>query len=291
MRTDISRIHRFTMGDYTGWQNNIYVQKGPVIKNYPLHWHDYYEIEYIVSGRGRQILNGVEYPILPGVIHFLTPTDFHELIVEEELIVIKFNFQENDIDPFILSTLIGLCGNTSMHFSGKEKEVIDKLLELSFAHYDMFKDSAYCGQMTRKILECILLNIIEHLGKNETNKESNFTTATDNVRKVLTYIHQNFKESLELGTVAESVHYSPQHLSKIFHRTMGVTFKEYITNLRMNYASQLLLNTELGISDISIESGFGTRQNFTKEFKGFYSCSPSEYRVKNKKLETKTSVK
>jgi len=72
---------------------------------------------------------------------------------------------------------------------------------------------------------------------------------------------------------------------------MGVNFKEYITNLRMNYASQLLINTEMGISDISSESGFGTRQNFTKEFKMFYSCTPSEYRIKNKRLETKTFVK
>lgn len=288
MTTGISTIRRYTKEDYANWENNIYIEKKFVEKDCPIHWHDHYEIEYIVSGSGKQILNGIEYQLSAGRIHFLTPTDFHEIIVDKKLEIIKFNFREENVDSFILSTLIGLCGNTSLNFSGEEKTSIEALIDVSLNHAEIYKDSAYFSHIMKKLLECILLDIIEHLGKAEQHFENSLSGS--NIQKVLLYIHKHFKEQLELGAVADVVHYSPQHLSKLFHRIMGITFKEYITNLRMNYASQLLLNTELEIVEISMEAGFGTRQNFTKEFKRFYLCSPSEYRIKNKKIANRTSA-
>ncbi len=288
MTTELSAIRRYTKEDYINWENNIYIEKKFVEKSCPIHWHDHYEIEYIVSGSGKQVLNGIEYPLSAGMIHFLTPTDFHEIIVDSKLEIIKFNFREENVDSFILSTLIGLCGNTSINFQGEEKKTIESLIEMSLKHTGLYKDSAYFSHMIKKLLECILLDIIEHLGASEHRIEN--SVSENNIQKVLLYIHKHFKEPLELGTAADMVHYTPQHLSKLFHRTMGITFKEYITNLRMNYASQLILNTQMEIVEISRESGFGTRQNFTKEFKRFYLCSPSEYRTKNKKLKEKTSA-
>ncbi len=281
MTTGFSTIRRYTKDDYINWGNNIFVERKFVEKNCPIHWHDHYEIEYIVSGSGKQVLNGIEYPICSGSLHFLTPTDFHELIIDTKLEIIKFNFKEENVDSFILSTLIGLCGNTSINFSGEEKKIMEALLEISLKHTEIYKNSAYFSHMIKKLLECIMLDIIERLGVSEHRKGN--SAIGNNIQKVLLYIHQHFKESLELGDVAEIVHYSPQHLSKLFHHTMGITFKDYITNLRMNYASQLILNTQMEIAEISSEAGFGTRQNFTKEFKKFYLCSPSEYRAKNKK--------
>ncbi len=283
--TGLSTIRRYTKDDYINWGNNIYIEKKFVEKSCPIHWHDHYEIEYIVSGSGKQILNGVEYPLSEGMIHFLTPTDFHEIIVGSKLEIIKFNFREENVDSFILSTLIGLCGNTSIIFSGEEKKTIESLIDMCLKHTEIYKDSAYLSHMIKKLLECILLDIIEHLGETEHRVEN--SVSENNIQKVLLYIHNHFKEPLELSTVAAAVHYSPQYLSKLFHRTMGITFKEYVTNLRMNYASQLLINTQMEIVEISREAGFGTRQNFTKEFKRFYSYSPSEYRLKNKNLTDK----
>lgn len=288
MTQGISTIRRYTKEDYKNWGNSIYIEKKFLDKNCPIHWHDHYEIEYIVSGSGKQVLNGVEYPLTAGTIHFLSPTDFHEIIVEDKMEIIKFNFREENVDSFILSTLIGLCGNTSISYSGEEKKLIEAQIDVSLRQSNIYKDSAYLNLMIKKSLECILLDIIEHLGAGEHNGENSLYE--NNIQKVLLHIHKHFKEQLELSTVADVVHYSPQHLSKLFHRTMGITFKEYVTNLRMNYASQLLLNTTLEIFEVSREAGFGTRQNFTKEFKRFYLCSPSEYRIKNRNLANRTSA-
>lgn len=278
-----SSIYRYTKDDYINWGNGVLFHTKLIQEDCPLHWHDHYEVEYIKSGHGRQIFNGVEYEILPGMLHLLTPTDFHEWILDEDVEVVKINFHEEDVAPFILDTLIGLCGNTALRFRGKKKEIFDGLFDVSLQHTMLFKDSDYCAMMLKRLLECIILNIIEHLKNSNDSKEILFKKTTDNIRRVTMYIHQHFKEPLELKTIADEIHYSPQYLSKIFHQMMGVTFKEYVTNLRMNYASALIINTDMSISDICVEAGFGTRRNFTKEFKRIYFYSPTEYRQKNQK--------
>ena len=281
MDSGVPPIYRYTKDDYINWGNGILFHTKLVQTDCPLHWHDHYEIEYIKSGHGKQIFNGVEYEIIPGMLHILTPTDFHEWILEEDVEVIKINFREEDVAPFILNTLIGLCGNTALRFAGKEKEIFDRLFEVSLNHMELFKDSEYCTMMLKRLLECVILNVIEHLKNANDSKKIMFEKITDKIRRVTMYIHQHFKEPLELKTIADEVHYSPQYLSKIFHQMMGVTFKGYVTNLRMNYASALIINTDMSISDICVEAGFGTRRNFTKEFKRIYFYSPTEYRQKN----------
>lgn len=284
METGVSSIYRYKMEDYINWGSGVFFHTKLVPDDCPLHWHDHFEVEYILSGHGRQIFNGVEYEIKPGMLHLLAPTDFHEWIVDGDVEVAKINFREEDVDPFILNTLIGLCGNTALPFQGKQKEIFDRLFEVSMQQTALFKDTDYGNMMFKRLLECIILNIIEHLKNSMYSREISFEKTTDNIRRVTMYIHQHFKEPLELKSVAEFVHYSPQYLSKIFHQVMGVTFKDYITNLRMNYASALIINTDMSISDICTEAGFGTRRNFTKEFKRIYFYSPTEYRQKNQKL-------
>jgi len=287
MSSDLSKIYRFTMAEYKQWQTGIYVCKEPVDDGVMLHWHDHYEIEYVVSGKGKQIFNGVEYPIYPGALHSLMPSDFHELITEEPIRFIKINYQETDVDPFILNTLIGVSNNTPLYFDGVEKELMDAAFSLIARQAEFHHGTTYYVPSTQKLLECILINMIDHLKRtSELGKLDE--KGSENIQRVLVYLHQNFKKTLDLKTVAEYVHYSPQHLSKTFHQAMGVTFKGYITNLRMNFAANLIVNTDMSIADISHEAGFGTVQNFNKEFKKFYSYTPSEYRSKQKKMRSKS---
>ena len=86
------------------------------------------------------------------------------------------------------------------------------------------------------------------------------------IQNALIYIHRNFRNSLSLNEIAEYTHVSPNYLSKIFHQTMGITYKNYYNNLRMQFAKKLLLNSQLSITEICYEIGYGSLANFTKEF-------------------------
>ena len=82
-----------------------------ITKDYPLHWHDFYELEYIESGHATQIINGKSYQMSPGFVVLLSPVDFHsyENVSESDPLVIH-NIRFSDlIIPSSIRSKLGTC--------------------------------------------------------------------------------------------------------------------------------------------------------------------------------------
>ncbi|HHY24033.1 MAG TPA: helix-turn-helix transcriptional regulator [Clostridiaceae bacterium] len=90
---------------------------------------------------------------------------------------------------------------------------------------------------------------------------------------------QNCQLSLELTAYELGV--SPNYLSRIFKDVTGVTFIDYITNLKLNYCRNLILNTNLKIGEISTLLGYSTPQYLISRFKIKFGCTPGIYRKKH----------
>ncbi|MGE6753604.1 AraC family transcriptional regulator [Rossellomorea sp. NPDC071047] len=93
------------------------------------------------------------------------------------------------------------------------------------------------------------------------------------------YIHQHYKESLSLDTLAAIEHYHPAYYSSWFKRKTGKSPKIYITELRLQEAKHLLLTTTWSISAISEEIGFENSSSFTRWFVKWEGTTPQAYRM------------
>ena len=102
--------------------------------------------------------------------------------------------------------------------------------------------------------------------------------------KVFSYINDNLCMNLKLSEIAKSTSYSIGFLTKSFAKDNKTTVKNYIHNKIMAQAEQLLIYSELPVSDISEALGFCELSYFTKWFRKKKSCTPSEYR-KNMRSE------
>ena len=102
------------------------------------------------------------------------------------------------------------------------------------------------------------------------------------VRKAMDFIEQNFSSDISLNLVAEKVHLSPAYLSRIFSRKTGVSFSEYLTEVRLKQAKQRLSLSNASIDEIAVATGFSSNSYFTAVFKKHAGLTPSEYRVKQK---------
>ena len=93
----------------------------------PLHWHDFYEIEYIIDGDGEYIINGSSNPIKPGVLFFSTPTDIHEIIFTRETQLINISFTSHYInDKLITPTLSAFISeDKNEYFMFMLKNILD----------------------------------------------------------------------------------------------------------------------------------------------------------------------
>jgi AraC-like DNA-binding protein/ligand-binding sensor protein len=92
------------------------------------------------------------------------------------------------------------------------------------------------------------------------------------------FIHENQAEDLSLGQVAKAVNTSIFYFCKMFKKSTGLNFTDYMSRIRVEKAKNLLLNRNLRVSEIAYEVGFQSLTHFNRVFKKIMGQSPSEYR-------------
>ncbi len=100
------------------------------------------------------------------------------------------------------------------------------------------------------------------------------------VLKACGYIRSKaLMDDINLVEVASHCGISEGHLSRLFHRTTGLTFREYISQVRIDRAKSLLLNTNKTVTEIAYESGFQSLSQFHRAFRKAHQTSPGKLRA------------
>jgi len=99
------------------------------------------------------------------------------------------------------------------------------------------------------------------------------------IQRILTHIHIHYSHTIRLSELALVFNNHPAHLSRKFKKEIGVPFLQYVSNLRIEKATQLLLSTEKSVKEISYDVGFTRPEIFSKAFKRHMGCCPTDYRA------------
>lgn len=108
-------------------------------------------------------------------------------------------------------------------------------------------------------------------GKHDGNWHSRIIAAAQE------YVLANISEA-SLDATAVAVHLSPGYLSRLFHRTTGMTFSDYLIQCRMQKAAELLNNIEFKTYEVALMVGYDNPKNFTRAFKQYFKMTPREFR-------------
>ena len=128
-----------------------------------------------------------------------------------------------------------------------------------------------------------LLIYIARLHKAQTVKQQTSDNKNAALDEIIKYIRSNFGGNLTLDLLAEQAHISREYLSRKFKNYTGTNLSDFITEVRIERAKQLLRSSTHSITDISAYCGYTSLGNFQRFFKKLTGCSPSEYRKKMKK--------
>ena len=259
----------------------------------PFHSHPELELVYIKESYGKRIIGNSVAQFTAGDMVFLGSDIPHVWLNDEiyyqgistlkaKAIVVYFSkeifgpvFYElketQKINSLFNQAVRGLA------ISGKTNELIAKKLE---------------KLVLKKNFEIIvgLFEILSILSEskdisyvnNEVYNPINDQIKSDKISDVFDYIKDNFNHDISLIEIAKIAHLTPTSFCRMFKTKTKKSFVEYLNEIRVSNACKLLLETEMGISEIAYACGCKTASNFNQLFKKLTGTTPKEYR---KKLE------
>ena len=113
----------------------------------------------------------------------------------------------------------------------------------------------------------------------EIRRKIDETDSSSVVRRAKAYVEKHYGEqTFSLQGAADNVGMSKNHFSRVFHMETGMKFWDYVTEVRIRHARQLLTDPMLSIAEISSRVGYETESHFNRKFKEIQGITPGRYR-------------
>lgn len=167
----------------------------------------------------------------------------------------------------------------SIHLPDKVYGIILQKINEWFKTNDLYKnelyDRSYESFDSLLTLRIYLKSCILDIQKMMENKEQSNVTI---IESAVDYIKDNLDKDINMAQVSNHLSMNYSYFSKLFKERMGISFKKYLVNMRMDHAKVLLNDPTIKIYEIAMKTGYDNAQNFSRAFKTHFGFSPKEYR-------------
>ncbi len=233
------------------------------------HFHDFYEIYYVVSGSCNYFIDNQLYEVLEGDIVLIPSGVIHKTNYKSPLHKrILIECSDNMVPERVresFSSMIYLYRGTHMN---KDFYSIFKRLEKEYSNHDQ-----YSREMIQSTMNMIFCTLARSKSIVKVSQKRNKI-----IEEIVSQIKENFNQPISLSEVAREKFISQEHLSRTFKKHTGFGFNEYITLIRLQHAERLLRSKKkLSISEIAYSCGFNDSNYFSDKFKKIYGTSPLKY--------------
>ena len=242
------------------------------------HVHDCFHLFYVKKGKGRMIVNGVEQPLKENMIYFFPPGIVHGFFPDESspayTIEVKFIALDDKFRKK-LKTLEYVIGNCTANFCMKLEELVLEALYKPLLYQDIIN-----ADFLRLLLEMIRNSDRAALDKPylpEEMKESSLCNKGD-MKNVIEYINSNFSRHITLQDLASIGMMSSTCLCKLFNNFFKASPMQYVNNVRLSKARELLMYSDFNITQISEMTGFKSVHYFSRYFKKKENMTPVDFK-------------
>ncbi|MDD7593593.1 MAG: helix-turn-helix domain-containing protein [Peptoniphilaceae bacterium] len=273
--------------------------------------HSAARLLYITEGEGTIQINEKQYRLVPHTMVSLQPWDISEIVdVKKPLTYKRIIYNLNFINLFVRSDFnphqifMNLWQNLHevpvAQIDPAQYEVLEGIMER--LHREVGSDaysSEAANQEAKPFSEVYIVSlIIEILVLFERSKhdEAPETEALDQtedfeVRNMLNYLYSHMQEKITLDRLNQVFFVSPSTITKKLKRTLGYTFQELITAMRIYKAMDLLAYTDLKLQDIAHLVGFNDAAHLVRTFSQQAYMTPNAYRQTMRRPEKLDQLK
>lgn len=246
------------------------------------HFHDFYEIYYLLEGERRYFINHTIYDVVPFDVILVSKGDVHLSQSPEPskyarcLITFSDEFLDGLGPEFDKDFLLKIFDNKKLHIPESMQNSFNMLLHR--AESKINNDDIYSEYSVKiNILE-LLVTLNKLASKSTYPLIDNLSVYEDRIQNVCHYICNYYNEPITLDQMARIAYMSPTYFSKKFKRVTGFGFKEYLNNIRIKMATNMLIETQYSITEIAAYCGYHDSNYFGDVFKKIVGVSPNKYR-------------
>lgn len=241
------------------------------------HWHEMLEINLIQQGKGYYIINGNRLDFEEGDILLINSEDLHrayEISDNLRLLVISFHPAWFKSDATYDSQLMApykemgkFYTNLIPHNHSESEELRQILLSILKEHTE--KDFAYVSNI-RAMLMFFLAKVGRNLRiKNETEVQDPISISKkqlEKIKEVILIMEKQYEQPWSLQKLSEQAYMSPSHFRTLFRKVTGRAPMEYLIQIRISNAVQMLEKSEGNVTEVALACGFKSISNFNRLF-------------------------
>ena len=250
------------------------------------HWHPEIEITYVQKGTMCYKVNNLVYHLKEGDIVFHNSGVLHSGIMEnqEDCSYIPVTFDSRLIYGFFQSTinskyvnpviqdsrLPAICIDQSELWHKQFREYLLHIISLDREHPEFYElDICICLQSMWRLL-------LEHITY-EPNVSGENSLEYDRIKKILSYMEENYKNKITLKDISEHIHLCQSECTRLFKRYMNTTLFSFLQEYRIERSLEYL-KKDTPVTDVASAVGFEDSNYYSKVFTKIKGCSPREYR-------------
>lgn len=248
---------------------------------FPLHWHEELEILYPLNGTADIMIEGRNFHLLKK----------HMLVVESRKVHSTYTYDEvsmfvcihisrkhmrqylPDIDSWQIRCTPEDATDEQFPVYRAACELLEELTRLYMEEPPTYRMEAE-GLVLQILSRLIRFFSVKQLPSSPVEN----LLAMERIRDVITYVEEHFREPVSLDDVSGLLGLGKEYFCRFFKKNMGMTFLNYLNEVRLSHTYDDLLNTNAPISEVMEANGFTNQKLFNSSFKSLYGCTPSAVR-------------
>jgi AraC-like DNA-binding protein len=253
--------------------------------NFPLHYHDEFELNFISNAKGAKRIVGDSIEVIDEVeLVLIGPNLYHSWFTHEctskDITETTIQWHRDLFDDKLLSrnqlNFVKCLFDRAQRGISFSKETIQKVAP-KIRSLDSKGGFTSVLQLMSILHELSISPDIKTLS-DATFINTQFSYNSRRIEKAFQYMNHNYDRGVTLGEVAKLVNMTDVSFSRFIKKRTGNTFIDTLNEIRLGHASKMLIDTTHSIAEVSFNCGFNNISNFNRIFKKKKGCTPKGFR-------------
>ena len=249
---------------------------------HPLHWHEEVELLYLLNGESTIKISGTTYHMPKKQLIAIDSKQVHSTYCYDEtsMYVCIHILKEYLKKWFPMIDFYEICCKPTEitdEVFADYREICSLMEDLTRIYMEDTPSFALEAEgITLQIMGRLLQNFSVNNAKQVV--ESSDVLTMNRIRDVISYVEEHFREPIPLQDIAGYLGLGREYFCRFFKKNMGISFLEYVNEIRVSHIYYDLVHTDQPISELIEENGFTNQKLFNKTFKRIYGKTPSAIR-------------